>query len=110
MIKELERKKQQEAEEREKLEQKQKNNGDATIFLQIAVSPHTSEQSAVTCDLHILALGRAYTVSVALPGSVLDNAQSAELRTYLAGQIARACVVFCVDEIVVFDEQGDDTK
>ncbi|CAJ1070187.1 putative methyltransferase C9orf114 homolog [Xyrichtys novacula] len=54
--------------------------------------------------------GRDYTVSVALPGSVLDNAQSAELRTYLAGQIARACVVFCVDEIVVFDEQGEDVK
>ncbi|XP_027880598.1 putative methyltransferase C9orf114 homolog isoform X1 [Xiphophorus couchianus] len=54
--------------------------------------------------------GRAYTVSVALPGSVLDNAQSPELRTYLAGQIARACVVFNVDEIVVFDEQGEDVK
>ncbi|KAL0965173.1 hypothetical protein UPYG_G00277760 [Umbra pygmaea] len=54
--------------------------------------------------------GRQYTVSVALPGSVLDNAQSAELRTYLAGQIARACIVFCVDEIVVFDEQDEDVK
>ncbi|CAL1567745.1 unnamed protein product [Knipowitschia caucasica] len=54
--------------------------------------------------------GRQYTVSVALPGSVLDNAQSAELRTYLAGQIARASVVFCVDEIIVFDEQGEDVK
>lgn len=54
--------------------------------------------------------GRGYTVSVALPGSVLDNAQSTELRTYLAGQIARACVVFCVDEIIVFDEQGEDVK
>ncbi|XP_041826358.1 putative methyltransferase C9orf114 homolog [Melanotaenia boesemani] len=54
--------------------------------------------------------GRAYTVSIALPGSVLDNAQSPELRTYLAGQIARACVVFCVDEIIVFDEQGEDVK
>lgn len=54
--------------------------------------------------------GRDYTVSVALPGSVLDNAQSTELRTYLAGQIARACVVFCVDEIIVFDEQGEDVK
>ncbi|XP_061589747.1 putative methyltransferase C9orf114 homolog [Cololabis saira] len=54
--------------------------------------------------------GRAYTVSVALPGSVLDNAQSPELRTYLAGQIARACVVFSIDEIVVFDEQGEDVK
>lgn len=47
---------------------------------------------------------------MALPGSVLDNAQSPELRTYLAGQIARACVVFGVDEIVVFDEQGEQVK
>ncbi|XP_028664882.2 putative methyltransferase C9orf114 homolog [Erpetoichthys calabaricus] len=54
--------------------------------------------------------GREYTVSVALPGSVLDNAQSPELRTYLAGQIARACVVFCVDEVVVFGEQGEEAK
>lgn len=54
--------------------------------------------------------GRLYTVSVALPGSVMDNAQSPELRTYLAGQIARACAVFCVDEVVIFDELGEDTK
>jgi predicted SPOUT superfamily RNA methylase MTH1 len=26
-------------------------------------------------------------VSIALPGSILDNAQSPELRTYLAGQV-----------------------
>ncbi|XP_070706760.1 putative methyltransferase C9orf114 homolog [Pempheris klunzingeri] len=80
LIKQLEEQKQQEAEEKAKLEQSQNKKG------------------------------RAYTVSVALPGSVLDNAQSTELRTYLAGQIARACVVFCVDEIVVFDEQGEDVK
>uniref|UniRef100_A0A8C0G7W9 28S rRNA (uridine-N(3))-methyltransferase n=1 Tax=Chelonoidis abingdonii TaxID=106734 RepID=A0A8C0G7W9_CHEAB len=54
--------------------------------------------------------GRHYTLSVALPGSILNNAQSPELRTYLAGQIARACAIFCVDEIVVFDEQGEDSR
>ncbi|XP_028274499.1 putative methyltransferase C9orf114 homolog [Parambassis ranga] len=80
LIKQLEKQKEEEAAERENSEQQQNEKG------------------------------RAYTVSVALPGSVLDNAQSAELRTYLAGQIARACVVFCVDEIVVFDEQGEDVK
>ncbi|KAK7820822.1 hypothetical protein U0070_024780 [Myodes glareolus] len=51
-----------------------------------------------------------YTLSVALSGSILDNAQSSELHTYLAGQIARACTIFCVDEIVLFDEEGQDTK
>ncbi|KAI4902475.1 hypothetical protein NFI96_018832 [Prochilodus magdalenae] len=55
------------------------------------------------------AKGRLHTVSIALPGSVLDNAQSPELRTYLAGQIARACAVFCVDEVVIFDEKGENT-
>lgn len=47
------------------------------------------------------------TISIALPGSILDNAQSVELRTYLAGQIARAAVVFCVDEVIIFDETGN---
>ncbi|XP_071948322.1 putative methyltransferase C9orf114 [Antedon mediterranea] len=47
-----------------------------------------------------------YTVSIAVPGSILANAQSPELRTYLAGQIARAMVVFNVDEVIVFDESG----
>ncbi|XP_067328326.1 uncharacterized protein [Anolis sagrei] len=56
------------------------------------------------------ALGRHHTLSVAVPGSILDNAQSPELRTYLAGQIARSCAVFSVDEVVVFDERGEDAK
>lgn len=50
--------------------------------------------------------GRTYTVSLALPGSIIENSQSAELRTYLAGQIARAAAVFNIDEVVVFNEQG----
>jgi hypothetical protein len=39
------------------------------------------------------------TLSIAIPGSILDNAQSPELRTYLAGQIARAACVFKIDEV-----------
>lgn len=31
--------------------------------------------------------GRDWTVSIALPGSIIENAQSDELRTYLAGQV-----------------------
>lgn len=48
--------------------------------------------------------GRLYTVSIALPGSIISNAQSCELRSYLAGQIARAASIFNVDEIIVFSE------
>lgn len=52
------------------------------------------------------------TISIAVPASILENAQSAELRTYLAGQIARAACVFSVDEVIVYDDVGDkiDTK
>lgn len=35
-----------------------------------------------------------YTVSVALPGSILENAQSPELRTYLAGQVIKCSFLY----------------
>lgn len=44
------------------------------------------------------------TVSIAVAGSIVDNAQSIELATMLAGQIARAAAIFRIDEIVVFDD------
>lgn len=47
------------------------------------------------------------TLTIAIPGSILENAQSLELRTYLAGQIARAACIFQVDEVVVFDDYAD---
>ncbi|XP_015116875.1 putative methyltransferase C9orf114 homolog [Diachasma alloeum] len=50
------------------------------------------------------------TLSIAVPGSVLENAQSPELRTYLAGQIARAACIYKVDEVIVFDDQGEVTE
>uniref|UniRef100_M1AI05 RNA methyltransferase n=1 Tax=Solanum tuberosum TaxID=4113 RepID=M1AI05_SOLTU len=46
------------------------------------------------------------TVSVALAGSIIDNTQSLELATRLAGQIARASTIFRIDEVVVFDNIG----
>ncbi|KAA1078460.1 hypothetical protein PGT21_035316 [Puccinia graminis f. sp. tritici] len=48
--------------------------------------------------------GRQYTVSIALPGSIVNNAQTWELKTALVGQIARACAIFSVNEIIIFDE------
>lgn len=50
------------------------------------------------------------TVTIALPGSIIANAQSVELRTYLAGQIARAAAVFTVDSIVVFRDSPTETS
>lgn len=55
-------------------------------------------------------LDKNYTLAIALPGSILNNAQGPELRTYLAGQIARTCAIFCVDEVVIFDETARMTK
>ncbi|KAG0224396.1 hypothetical protein BGW42_005106 [Actinomortierella wolfii] len=50
--------------------------------------------------------GRPWTVSIALPGSIVDGALTVELKTYLVGQIARACVLFNVDEIVIYNESA----
>ena len=47
---------------------------------------------------------RNYTLSMAVPGSVVSNAQTRELRTQLVGQIARAAAIYSVDEIIVFDD------
>lgn len=49
---------------------------------------------------------QAPTVSIAVAGSIIDNTQSLELATRLAGQIARAATIFRVDEVVVFDNKS----
>lgn len=60
----------------------------------------SNDHSAVG-DIHdaMPSTNTPYTLSIAVPGSILDNAQSQELRTYLAGQIARAASIYCVDEV-----------
>lgn len=63
------------------------------------------QEPSVSSDTPVqMPKGRSYTLSIALPASILRNAQSNELRTYLAGQIGRAACVFNIDEIVVFDD------
>jgi hypothetical protein len=47
---------------------------------------------------------RFSTLSIAIPGSIVSNAQTQELRTHLVGQIARAAAIYHVDEIVVFND------
>ncbi|CAI5516556.1 unnamed protein product [Closterium sp. Naga37s-1] len=50
------------------------------------------------------------TISIAVLGSIIDNTQSLERATAVAGQIARAAVIFKVHEIVVYDDwdaEGD---
>ncbi|KIW07762.1 uncharacterized protein PV09_01690 [Verruconis gallopava] len=62
------------------------------------------DTSKPTAVFHSSGKGRKATLSLAIPGSIIANAQSHELRTALAGRIARAAAVFCVDEIVVFND------
>jgi predicted SPOUT superfamily RNA methylase MTH1 len=50
------------------------------------------------------AFSRKYSISIAVPGSIIANCQSKELQSYVAGQIARTAAIFRVDEIVVFAE------
>jgi predicted SPOUT superfamily RNA methylase MTH1 len=56
--------------------------------------------------------GRDWTVTIALPGSWTLNAKKPDHKTIQVGRIARAAAVFCVDEIVVFDDDPSniDTK
>ncbi|KAL9232834.1 hypothetical protein vseg_007898 [Gypsophila vaccaria] len=50
------------------------------------------------------------TVSIAIPASIIGNAQSPELATRLVGQIARAATIYRIDEIVVFDNNERSLK
>ena len=44
---------------------------------------------------------RGFTTTLVLPSSIVDNAQSMELKTYLVSQIAKAAATFCFSEIVI---------
>ena len=79
--------------------QHQERDGSADVI-------DTSKPSAV----FLASGGRQYTLSVALPGSIIANAKSHEQKTFLAGQVARALAVFCVDEVVIFDGENSETQ
>ena len=46
-----------------------------------------------------------YTLSIVIPSSIIDNAQSKELRTYLIGNIARTIGIFKVSEIIIYHDK-----
>ncbi|GLC41782.1 hypothetical protein PLESTM_001239000 [Pleodorina starrii] len=48
--------------------------------------------------------GRKWTLSLAVPGTLLDQPLSPEVAVCVAGQIARAAAAFQVDELVVYDD------
>lgn len=45
---------------------------------------------------------RPYTVTVALPVSIITQVQTRELKTFLIGQIARCLAIHKVDEVVIY--------
>ena len=53
---------------------------------------------------------RYSTLSIAVPGSVVANCQTRELKTAVVGQIARAAAIYHVDEIIVFDDHLSSDK
>ncbi|KAF2965860.1 hypothetical protein GQX73_g7749 [Xylaria multiplex] len=54
--------------------------------------------------------GRQWTVSVAVPGSVLSTCRRDDQRTGVVSHIARALAVFAIDEIVIFDDSPMDSR
>lgn len=70
------------------------------------------EDTSRPTALHMLKpkKGRKHTVAVAVPASIVENAQSWELKAMLVGQIARALTIFSVDEIVIYEDKADAPK
>lgn len=71
---------------------------------------HAQESFNETAAEQTVPLKEIPTVSIAVPGSILENAQSPVLRTYLAGQIARSICMFQVDEVIVYDDYADEAN
>ena len=51
-----------------------------------------------------------YTLSILIPSSIVDNAQSKELRTYLIGELARTIGIFKISEIIIFHDKLKDNS
>lgn len=47
---------------------------------------------------------RKFTITMVVPSSIIDNAQSMELKTYLVGQIAKAATIYSINEIVIVSD------
>jgi len=50
---------------------------------------------------------KTHTLSIVIPASIINNAQSYELKTYLVFQIARAAAIYWVDEIIIVESRGN---
>ncbi|TPX62234.1 hypothetical protein CcCBS67573_g08852 [Chytriomyces confervae] len=79
------------------------NAGKASVSQSVHVSlgassnPHAHKETIANKP-------RPYTVSVAISASMIAQLEKPELRTFLAGQIARTLTVMQVDEVVVYED------
>lgn len=67
---------------------------------------HNGEQPLTSKYFAAIPGGRDWTLSVALPGSVVTDWRTADQRMTSPGRIARALAVFGVDEVVVYDDMA----
>lgn len=58
-------------------------------------------ETAPKTDNYYKTSRRGFTTTLVLPSSIVDNAQSLELKTYLVSQISKAAATFCFNEIVI---------
>ncbi|KAL1842756.1 hypothetical protein VTJ49DRAFT_4241 [Mycothermus thermophilus] len=53
---------------------------------------------------------REWTISIAVPTSLITNCVTREQRTTAVGSVARAAAIFSVDEVVIFDDSPVDQR
>lgn len=53
---------------------------------------------------------RDWTISIAVPTSIITDCVTREQRTTTAGRIARAMAIFSVDEVVIYDDSAVDQR
>ncbi|CAJ1409903.1 unnamed protein product [Effrenium voratum] len=91
---------------REEPKKKKKKQRDEAPKAAATGATGTSKPSALKM-LRPRKSGRHFTLSVALPASIMDNAQGGELKAVLVGHIARALTIYGVDEVVIFEDRSD---
>ncbi|KAJ9182074.1 hypothetical protein P3X46_006105 [Hevea brasiliensis] len=96
------KKKRAEVAERNELEFEELSNGDCHRKMK-----KKKKKERIETEKELTEAKGKPTVSIAVPGSIINNAQSLELATRLAGQIARAATIFRIDEVVVFDDKSN---
>ena len=96
--------------ESEKSEEMEGADGVSDVEVKSQESSESKELSNGNTQLHRVDPNlykdtiRNFTLTMVVPSSIVDNAQSLELKTYLVGQVANAATLFCVNEIVIVSD------